>query len=444
MCKTLQLKRGSASDNNSFTGLPGELTVDLDTPSLRLHDGLTSGGLTIQTSPRTVYGYYYFPTDMFYWDPGCTFPITEDYQGNVGSDPQEGNKFFDIRYGVGNAKEFIYCLAGGGRYSSRRFLRKRSNLGVRPNFKAVDYTQSVSSNSQSLVCNFRGSLFHGNRANTGMGFHTFIGSPEVIRFSGHSIIWPASRDWIAGTYVGRRSSDGSDVYLLGWTNRGLARIVVDNPDSGTPALNPESAELPLPVGWVNDIRKLNTSYYCWDNSGTPTTVLVGNGNQIVACTYDVDLNPVWGTVNTTPIAIDTYATACGVSGLPFDDDIVEHFQTQYGGSQGVVSYISRSTGELLNSIAFPNVGTGLNSSAAFWDLQLDVIIHQQNASANNFGGFSVNTDDLGDSPSWVAYRFWLTDTANTTNGEFANCAFDGLGNFWSGRNAAVLQYGSLD
>ena len=40
----LQLRRGTTSQNNSFTGAAGELSVDTDLDQLRVHDGSTAGG----------------------------------------------------------------------------------------------------------------------------------------------------------------------------------------------------------------------------------------------------------------------------------------------------------------------------------------------------------------------------------------------------------------
>ncbi len=40
----LQFRRGTTSQNNSFTGAAGELSVDTDTNGIRVHDGSTAGG----------------------------------------------------------------------------------------------------------------------------------------------------------------------------------------------------------------------------------------------------------------------------------------------------------------------------------------------------------------------------------------------------------------
>ena len=49
MPTTLQLRRGNTTQNNSFTGSAGEITVDTTTKTLRIHDGSTAGGITITT-----------------------------------------------------------------------------------------------------------------------------------------------------------------------------------------------------------------------------------------------------------------------------------------------------------------------------------------------------------------------------------------------------------
>ena len=47
----LQLRRGTTSQNNSFTGAAGELSVDTDLDQIRIHDGSTAGGIKV---PATV------------------------------------------------------------------------------------------------------------------------------------------------------------------------------------------------------------------------------------------------------------------------------------------------------------------------------------------------------------------------------------------------------
>ena len=46
----LQLRRGTTSQNDSFTGAVGEVTVDTNSESLRIHDGSTAGGFEVVPS----------------------------------------------------------------------------------------------------------------------------------------------------------------------------------------------------------------------------------------------------------------------------------------------------------------------------------------------------------------------------------------------------------
>lgn len=47
MTRVLQIRRGSAANNDAFTGMPGEITMDTDAKTLRIHDGETLGGFEI-------------------------------------------------------------------------------------------------------------------------------------------------------------------------------------------------------------------------------------------------------------------------------------------------------------------------------------------------------------------------------------------------------------
>jgi len=44
MATQVQFRRGTTTQNNAFTGAQGEITVDTDLKTLRLHDGTTAGG----------------------------------------------------------------------------------------------------------------------------------------------------------------------------------------------------------------------------------------------------------------------------------------------------------------------------------------------------------------------------------------------------------------
>ena len=49
MAKQLQLRKGTATEHNTFTGANGEVTVDTTNKTLRVHDGTTVGGTQLAT-----------------------------------------------------------------------------------------------------------------------------------------------------------------------------------------------------------------------------------------------------------------------------------------------------------------------------------------------------------------------------------------------------------
>jgi hypothetical protein len=53
MATQVQFRRGTSSQNNAFTGAQGELTIDTDVWTLRIHDGSTVGGRQVPTLSAT-------------------------------------------------------------------------------------------------------------------------------------------------------------------------------------------------------------------------------------------------------------------------------------------------------------------------------------------------------------------------------------------------------
>jgi hypothetical protein len=53
MATQVQFRRGTTSQNNAFTGAQGELTIDTDVYTLRIHDGTTAGGKVVPTLTAT-------------------------------------------------------------------------------------------------------------------------------------------------------------------------------------------------------------------------------------------------------------------------------------------------------------------------------------------------------------------------------------------------------
>lgn len=47
MTRVLQIRRGTSAQHENFVGMPGEITMDTDKKTIRLHDGKTLGGTII-------------------------------------------------------------------------------------------------------------------------------------------------------------------------------------------------------------------------------------------------------------------------------------------------------------------------------------------------------------------------------------------------------------
>ncbi len=56
MSRILQMRRGSVAENNAYTGMPGEVTVDTTNNTLRVHDGVTLGGFALARANDTTPG----------------------------------------------------------------------------------------------------------------------------------------------------------------------------------------------------------------------------------------------------------------------------------------------------------------------------------------------------------------------------------------------------
>lgn len=50
MATQVQFRRGTTAQNNSFTGAVGEISINTDTDSIRVHDGSTAGGFELARS----------------------------------------------------------------------------------------------------------------------------------------------------------------------------------------------------------------------------------------------------------------------------------------------------------------------------------------------------------------------------------------------------------
>ena len=85
MSRQIQIRRGTATEHENFTGAMGEVTMDTTNKTLRVHDGETAGGtpLAKQSEIPTIPPIPEFSTDyttkeVLNWSAGTTYTAPHD------------------------------------------------------------------------------------------------------------------------------------------------------------------------------------------------------------------------------------------------------------------------------------------------------------------------------------------------------------------------------
>lgn len=63
MARQIQIRRGTTLENDNFTGAVGEITMDTDAKTLRVHDGETIGGIALARA-SDIMGDYVIETQL--------------------------------------------------------------------------------------------------------------------------------------------------------------------------------------------------------------------------------------------------------------------------------------------------------------------------------------------------------------------------------------------
>lgn len=125
MARQVQIIKGTAAQNEAFTGAEGVLTYDSDNKDIRIHDGTTAGGFEIPSAAvmadYIIYWDHADATDHSHAKPGVETPTNHGWyryyksgwveQGyTIGNLPQ-GNLSFTFFIPM---RDTNYTVSGGG------------------------------------------------------------------------------------------------------------------------------------------------------------------------------------------------------------------------------------------------------------------------------------------------------------------------------------------
>lgn len=83
MANALQLRRGTTTQHNSFTGLAGEVTVDTDKDTVVVHDGSTAGGFPLLKESSIGTSVQAYDADTTKNDVANTFTAKQTFDNAV-------------------------------------------------------------------------------------------------------------------------------------------------------------------------------------------------------------------------------------------------------------------------------------------------------------------------------------------------------------------------
>jgi hypothetical protein len=185
----VQFRRGTTAQNNNFTGAAGEISVDLDRMVLRVHDGVTVGGIAMVTANGTVTNAVSASSAI---NAMAAITATNLLNGDVGSLPYQSATGITEFIRIGALNEVLASdgttatwvslssLTGGGGGSIRA-----DELMINTATTGNKYLVVVDSNGdyQSLEADINpGSPFY----NIGTGFHvnnTLTVAAEILPFA---------------------------------------------------------------------------------------------------------------------------------------------------------------------------------------------------------------------------------------------------------------------
>ena len=135
MSLSVQLRRGTAAQNNTFTGSAGELIYTTDTKKLFVHDGSTAGGAEVGSLTAVP-------------DDSVTFAKIEEIPANTILGNNTGSSSDIIELSVAQTQSLLNVADGATANDSDANLKSRANhTGTQTASTISDFDTEVANNS---------------------------------------------------------------------------------------------------------------------------------------------------------------------------------------------------------------------------------------------------------------------------------------------------------
>tara|TARA_X000001382_G_scaffold42397_2_gene28579 strand:- start:384 stop:3341 length:2958 start_codon:yes stop_codon:yes gene_type:complete len=313
MPTALQFRRGTTSQNNSFTGAVGEISVDTTLDTLRLHDGSTAGGfeITQNAAAQTLTNKTLTTPTIAEIDSGST--ITLDATTDIVLDADGGDIFFkDAGTTFGSATNTGgNLIIKSGTTTAATFSGANVTLAGTVGSGAITSTSTVTA-TQGIFSNASPLIFEGSTADS---FETTIAVADPTADRTVTIQDATT------TLVGRDTTDTL-------TNKTLTTPVIAEIDSSGSITLDATTDIILDADGADiTLKDGGTTFGALNNNGgnlriqsgsTPTTAITMSGANV---TIAGNL-----TVSGTQTTVDS-STISVTNSFTFEGSTADSFET---------------------------------------------------------------------------------------------------------------------
>ena len=391
MSTQVQFRRGTTTQNNAFTGAAGELSVDTDLKTIRLHDGVTAGGgatMLNNVSSQTALN--------------KTFSTGSVWQGSA------------VGLGYGGTGSSLTAAAGAVPYSTSNGLALNSpgtsgqilvsgGTGA-PTWVAASSISAGTSTLATTATNIAGGSAGQLIIQADTGLSTFITAGASGTFlrsagAGYAPTWATADITIGSTVIdlgqGTTSLAGLDIIAATGTSHWKLPVGTSLQRPGSPATGMVRYNTTISsfegyssgawssLGGVTSVDKLTyilaetsagasngeLEFYVEDSAGTGSVKAMGLTHEGLVVAGNLTVNGTTTTLNSTTYEIDDPLIYIGSGNVGNSSDIgvVGHFNDGSYQHTGLVRDASDGVWKLFSGVTTEPSNSTLDFSSAVYD-----------------------------------------------------------------------------